>query len=125
MNTSEFRISSFELLRRGGEWLGAARAWLQRRKHNGSDVTWGSDEELRPSMTAREVEELAAEVAATLWTEGAPPSVMGAARVVTRWHYGDARDSKSVFVLVRRDEWEALRRAVEAAPKLNTSADEK
>jgi len=59
------RVEAYDLLHnRGGEWLGAARSWLQRRKHNGSHVTWGSNEELHPPMTVKEVEEIAAEAAA-------------------------------------------------------------
>lgn len=53
-----------ELLRKGGEWLGEARAWLQRHKLNGSRVTWGSQDELQPPMTVRDVEEVAAYAAA-------------------------------------------------------------
>ncbi len=47
----------------GGEWLGAARRWVKRRCHNGSHVTWGSNDELRPPLTIGQVEELAAAVA--------------------------------------------------------------
>lgn len=53
----------YQLLKRGGRFLGAARSWIQWHKHNGSDVTWGSRDELSPPMTVREVEDLAAEVA--------------------------------------------------------------
>lgn len=59
------RIASYELLRRGGEWLGVAREWVKWHKRNGDRVTWGSSDELQPPMTIREVEELAAEVAAS------------------------------------------------------------
>lgn len=111
------RITSYELLRRGGEWLGAAREWVKCRKRNGDRVTWGSTDELQPSMTIREVEELAAEVAATLWTTGGPPSVMTAARVLTNWHYGPALAGYRDGVIVPREEWDVLRRAVQEAPK--------
>lgn len=53
-----------DLLREGGPWLGAARSWLQWNKRNGSDVTWGSGDVLQPPFTVREVESLAADVAA-------------------------------------------------------------
>jgi hypothetical protein len=49
-----------ELLKEGGPWLGAARAWLQWNKHNGSDVIWGSEDTIKPTMTVRDCEELAA-----------------------------------------------------------------
>lgn len=49
--------------RDGGQWLAAARGWMQRKKRNGEHVTWGSGVALDPPITAREVEELAAEVA--------------------------------------------------------------
>lgn len=47
-----------EFLRTGGDWIGSARAWMQRKKRNGSRVTWGSDEALEPPMTVREVEDV-------------------------------------------------------------------
>jgi hypothetical protein len=47
----------------GGNWLGRARDWIQRKKRNGDRVTWGSNEVLEPAMVEREVEEVAAEVA--------------------------------------------------------------
>jgi len=53
-----------ELMRKGGEWIGAARGWLQRHKLNGSRVTWGSSEELQPPMTVKDVEEVALHAAA-------------------------------------------------------------
>lgn len=45
----------------GGEWLRCARVWLQWHKPNGSTIIWGSNEEVR--ITAKEIEELALEVA--------------------------------------------------------------
>ena len=57
-------ITAHELLRKGGDWLGEARSWLQRKKLNGSRVTWGSLETLEPPMTVRDVEEVAAHAAA-------------------------------------------------------------
>lgn len=53
-----------ELLRRGGEWLGAARSWILWHRHNGDSVTWGSADVLRPPFTTADVEDLAAHVAA-------------------------------------------------------------
>jgi hypothetical protein len=58
------RLSAHELLAKGGEWLGAARNWLQWHAHNGESVTWGSNDDLRPTFTVAMVEDLAATVAA-------------------------------------------------------------
>lgn len=41
----------------GGKWLGTARSWIQHKCINGSDVTWGSNEVLKPYLTVRQVEE--------------------------------------------------------------------
>jgi hypothetical protein len=54
----------YDLAREGGNWLGDARSWVQRKKHNGERVTWGSGDVLHPPMTIREVEEVASEAAA-------------------------------------------------------------
>jgi hypothetical protein len=58
-----------DLLRRGGEWLGATRRWIQSRCLNGAQVTWGSNDELRPTMTARDIEEVAAHAAAAAYND--------------------------------------------------------
>ena len=52
-----------EYTKGGGKWLGAARSWVQHHCLNGDTVTWGSNTELRPPLTIRHVEELAADVA--------------------------------------------------------------
>lgn len=57
-------IWAHDLLKQGGEFMGEAHSWLQRKKRNGSTVTWGSREELQPPMTVDEVEEVAAYAAA-------------------------------------------------------------
>lgn len=53
-----------ELLRQGGEWLGAARKWLQWNTRNGDQVTWGSGDLIEPQLSVRQIEDLASEVAA-------------------------------------------------------------
>jgi hypothetical protein len=63
------RMTASELLRQGGEWLGAARSWMQRQARNGERVTWGSDDVLETSLSVRDVEELAADVAAAAMRE--------------------------------------------------------
>ena len=52
-----------EYTKMGGEWLGAARSWVQWNCRNGNSVTWGSGDVLSPPLTIRQVEDLAARVA--------------------------------------------------------------
>jgi hypothetical protein len=63
------RILPCELSKKGGKWLGAARSWLQSNTHNGDRVTWGSSETLVPHLTVKDVEDLAAHVAAAAINE--------------------------------------------------------
>jgi hypothetical protein len=59
--------TKFELKRKGGEWLAAARIWMQWNCLNGSRVTWGSHETLQTKfgcITVQQIEDLAATVAA-------------------------------------------------------------
>lgn len=116
------RITPTEMLRRGGKWLGAARHWLQWNKRNGSDVTWGSKEVLQPPFTVRDVEEVAAEVAATFYPdENVPKGVIEAAKILTRWHYGSAPGHGEMApkdcVLVAHSDWIALKKALDDMPK--------
>lgn len=55
-----------EFKKKGGEWLGAARTWIQWNCINGSHVTWNSDEALRTThgpLNVKDVESIAAEAA--------------------------------------------------------------
>jgi hypothetical protein len=61
--------TAHELSQRGGPWLAAAREWLRRRKANGHTLTWGSDDKPYPTMSVRDVEDLAAHVAAAVANE--------------------------------------------------------
>jgi hypothetical protein len=65
------RVYAFQLMREGGEWLGALRERVKCKRcfGNGCDITWGSDELLDPPLTMREVEELGAEAAAAAINE--------------------------------------------------------
>lgn len=58
-------LSLFDMNKVGGEWLGVARSWIQWNFVNGSDVTWGSDDQLLSSktLTVSEIEALAARIA--------------------------------------------------------------
>lgn len=58
------QIYPSDLERKGGDWLGAARSWIQQNRINGSTVTWGSPQQVRPNMTVKDIEDLAAHVAA-------------------------------------------------------------
>jgi len=59
-------VYAFDLMRRGGSWLGTLRdriKWV-RCGGNGTAVTWGSDDRILPALTVVEVEELGAEATA-------------------------------------------------------------
>lgn len=59
-------VGSYEDLRHGSKWLGAARSWLQYHRHapgNGESIIWGSDEEIKAPLTMKELEEIALDVA--------------------------------------------------------------
>jgi hypothetical protein len=60
MEETMIRTTGVEVKRRGGKWLGAIRTWIQSHKccGNGETIIWGSDEEVKPAMTMREVEEI-------------------------------------------------------------------
>lgn len=57
--------TAFQVLKQGGDWLGALRARVQRTFHNGETITWGGSDVLRPAATIQQVEELAAVAVAT------------------------------------------------------------
>lgn len=66
------RTNEFELLQKhGGDWLATARGFIQSNFVNGSDVTWGSFDQLRPrgGLNVYDIESLAAQVAATAINE--------------------------------------------------------
>jgi hypothetical protein len=68
------KTMDFELLsevKKGGKWLGETRNWLQWNTKNGDSVTWNSDDEIRPPLTVRQVEDLAAHAVAADRTERA------------------------------------------------------
>jgi hypothetical protein len=59
-------MSLEEFKRKGGAWLGAARAWIQWNCKNGDSVIWGSSNSLNRKnheFTVQDVEEIAAEAA--------------------------------------------------------------
>jgi len=63
------RILPCELYKKGGKWLGAARTWLQWNTKNGDRVTWGSNDVIEPHLTVKQIEDLAAHVAAAAINE--------------------------------------------------------
>jgi len=65
-------VEKSEVKKQGGNWLKAARHWMQWNCLNGDSVTWGSDEVLRTRqghITVKHIEDLAAEVAAVAINE--------------------------------------------------------
>jgi hypothetical protein len=70
-------IDALAMFKHGGAWLGRARAWMQNHKHNGSRVTWGSNEVLQPPMTVQEVEDVARISAVAAINEDKAPRVLG------------------------------------------------
>lgn len=63
------RVTWHELADKGGQWLSEAREWMQWNMKNGSEVTWGSNDELKPHLTVYQVENLASYVAAAAINE--------------------------------------------------------
>jgi hypothetical protein len=64
LSTIEDKISEHDIHHRGGELLGVVHEWIKFNFHNGSDVTWGSNDYLKgKTLTVREVERLAGIVA--------------------------------------------------------------
>lgn len=48
------------LMKEGGEWLGVARNWIQRKFKNGERVMWGSTDRLDGvGLCVRDIEQLA------------------------------------------------------------------
>ncbi len=86
------RVTPGELLRRGGEWLGTARSWMQRVAHNGGRVTWGSSDLLQASLSVRDIEELAADVASIAMSPQ-PSEERLANALRARWTAEQDRDS--------------------------------
>ena len=62
----EENVRGYTLLQKhGGDWLGAAREWIQCNAINGERVIWGSHEQLQlRGLTVYELEHLAARIAA-------------------------------------------------------------
>ena len=63
------QITSEQLKREGGEWLGATREWIQQNCRNGSNVTWDSNDILKMIPTVEIIEDLAAHVAAAMFND--------------------------------------------------------
>ena len=64
------KVTRSQLRECGGAWLKAARMWIQWHCTNGDSVTWGSNTVLQPNLTVRDIEDLAAEVAAAVINSG-------------------------------------------------------
>jgi len=59
----------FYLQKKGGSWLSEVRSYIQNNFINGSDVTWGSNEVLNPSITVKQLEEMASFIAAETYKD--------------------------------------------------------
>jgi hypothetical protein len=84
-----------ELLRQGGAWLGAARSWLQHKRTtkgvHGDQITWGDANALFV-LSARDVEEVAAEAAAAVFNQEQKKSEPGndlLGRIVHELRFGE------------------------------------
>ena len=79
---------SHNFLKEGGGWLGALRTRIQTMFicGNGEDITWGSDQEIKPVPTMKQIEELGAEAVAGYYNEKVEKlyDVMKNARAVLR-----------------------------------------
>jgi hypothetical protein len=64
MNKWEWTIK----LKGGGNWLGTARDYLQRRAIGGDRLIWGSFEEVR-GLTVKDIEDMALSIAAAALAE--------------------------------------------------------
>jgi hypothetical protein len=60
---SNDRFALMAKLRSGGDYLGVARSFLQRRAIGGDRITWGTSD-LVTGLTARDIEDMALEIAA-------------------------------------------------------------
>jgi hypothetical protein len=92
-------IDYFDLLKQGGEWLGAARRWLQWNTNNVDRVTWGSEDVLQPPFTVRQVEELAAHAAAAALNgriRGCEFALAQLRHLYQQLHDGTVKDQKQV-----------------------------
>jgi hypothetical protein len=56
----------YEMLRDGGNWLAAVRGRVQTMFHNGSTVTWNTNDVLSPPATIANIEELGSYAAAAV-----------------------------------------------------------
>ena len=77
-NTPSY-TSAYELSQKGGQWLAEARGWMQTRFLNGSNVTWGSNDELLPRggpITVADIEEVAAMAVAAALNERARRAIL-------------------------------------------------
>jgi hypothetical protein len=68
-NLSTPCLSGVKLSHKGGEWLGVAREWIQRRYRNGDSVNFGSDDVLEGNIREIEIEWVASEIAAAAINE--------------------------------------------------------
>jgi hypothetical protein len=61
------KITAYTLSQKGGKWLGVARSYLQCKAMWGDRLIWGSQDSV--TLTVKQIEELASEVAAAAFNE--------------------------------------------------------
>jgi hypothetical protein len=100
------RPDEYELMRRGGEWLGVARNWIQWNCRNGESVTWGSRDVLERSFTVADIEQIAAKVAASAM-KPQPNEARLSVHLKARWAAERERDEAKARVreLERKNAW--------------------
>lgn len=64
------KTNFYDVLNRGGKWLGAVRSYMQSRFRNGDQVTWGSQQILEGApLVVKDVEEIGARAVAAYINE--------------------------------------------------------
>lgn len=70
LKSNESGLRFGDMLQSGGEWLGAARSWIQWNCGNGCEVDWGSEAFItNKPLTVGDIERFAADVAAATLRE--------------------------------------------------------
>jgi hypothetical protein len=65
-----------EFKSRGGEWLAKVREWIKDHCFGGDMVTWGSDDVLKITITVKDLEDLAADIAYAVYKKYLPAIVL-------------------------------------------------
>ena len=77
------KIYPSTLLGQGGKWLGTCRKWIQQNITGGDNIIWG-DDDISAGVTPRQLEDLAAHVAAQVWNDCHDEQIKVLEMLVTR-----------------------------------------